>query len=428
MNKSNNKTASKAGKKSSKNKKKFNWLPIVIILACFLFGFGIGFAIKTTVSKIKAKNLDVAFYKLPDEYKSEIEAYVSKNYSGKIKIVDISQEEYEPKKIARKYDLFFSLNGSAVTKLDKYAIPIPEDMTVGMPLSLKRKAKNYLPIILNHYELDYTRSFRDEAGLDFPPKNIIAFEEYLKKMRSYVFSPFFCAGGDDDTLLALVGALVEAFGGGASYDEMINNFMKRPSLAQTIDFQLSKSGNKKDEFTLRSILDLLRSWQSDGITHPNWFNGTMGDVQNFLEVNQIAVLFTSLSNHRSLNYNLISNMDVERMPVFSTDIKHGVVAPSLVAVKLTDTALFDDILYDLVSEEAQAAISAKFKLGPVDKLAKTYDRQSNDVRYLVAACNEGALPALGEAAFQTNDALRHKVAEEIRVYLKNGPTGMYAIK
>lgn len=411
----------KKNKKTSKNKKKINWLPIIIIVACFAVGLGLGFGIKYAVKKAKAKNLDVAFYQLPEEMKSELEKRINEGYNGKIKIVDLTDETFDARKIARKYDLFFSWNGSAVTKLERYAEDFPVEWYGNMPSSLRRHAGKTLPIILDHYELSYYREGRINAGLNFP-QNIVELQAYLEKMKSYVFSPFFCAGANDDTLLALVGALVEAFGGTKSYNLMIDNFRKKPSLTQTIDLQLSTTGNKEDEFTIRSVLDLLRGWQENGLTHPNWFTAKQGDVDAFLEDNQVAVLFTSLSTHRNMKYRLVSKLDADRVPAFSAKINHGLIAPSIVAVKLTDVDYFDSILIDLVTEASQKDLSNITKLGPVTSRGQAYDRQADDVRFLAASCVDGPLPPLGLATNQTNKDAKHKLAEEIRYYLKSGAT------
>lgn len=413
-------------KKGNKAKKKINKAALIIILSILIIGIGAGSAAGLYIQKEKSKNLDVAFYKLSDLVKKELENYVSQSYDGKITFTDISEEQFDARKIAKKYDLFFSWNGSAVNKLEKYSEPLPEGITSQMPTSLRRKAEKALPIIIDHYEFDYYRKAKTDAGLDFP-QNIVELESYLKKMRSYTFTPFFCAGGNDDTLLALIGGFVEAFGGTASYNELISNFTKRPSLAQTLDFELSKSGKKQDSFTLRAILDMLRNWQEEGLVHPNWYRGTQVDVEAFMDVKQIAILFTPLSIHRTMPYKNVTEMDVDRMPVFSVDISHGVIAPTVVAVKLTSQKLFDNALYIFAEDTTQEALCQKIKLGPVNRSSKVYDRQSSDVRFLVAACRDGALPPFGDAVFQTNEAAKHKVAEEIRNYLKNGPTGIYRV-
>ena len=79
MNKETKKTAPKKGKNSEKksNKKKINKTALIIILCCLVVGLGTGLTVSLSIKKEKAKNLDVAFYKLSDLIKSEIEKYVS---------------------------------------------------------------------------------------------------------------------------------------------------------------------------------------------------------------------------------------------------------------------------------------------------------------------------------------------------------------
>ena len=128
-------------KKGNKTKKKINKAALIIILSILIIGIGAGSAAGLYIQKEKSKNLDVAFYKLSDLVKKELENYVSQSYDGKITFTDISEEQFDARKIAKKYDLFFSWNGSAVSKLEKYSEPLPEGITSQMPTSLRRKAE-----------------------------------------------------------------------------------------------------------------------------------------------------------------------------------------------------------------------------------------------------------------------------------------------
>lgn len=418
------KTTNKSTKNSKKSKKeqspkKINWTPIIIILICILVGFGSAFGIIKAIKAAKAKVLDIAFYQVPEDLVEEIKIQINENYEKDVNFVVIPDNEYNEKEIARKYELFFSKNGSAVTKLEKYTQELNPALFEGMPSSLRRGSNKVLPIALDHYEVAYNRKIRNKANVDFPT-NIVEFQNVLKAMQNYVFSPFFCAGGDDDILTSFIGALVEALGGTESYKKVIDLLTNKPSLAQTINTELSVTNKKEDSFTLCSILDMLRKWQEDGLVHPNWFIGKNGDLTAFMEQQQIGVLYTSLSNHRTIPYKLISEYDADRMPVFSVDIDHGVIAPAIVAVKLTDSPEYDSILGIFVDNKEQKNISMISKLGPVSSRAQAYDRQADDVRFLAASCKDGALPALGDAVFQTNPEAKHKFAEEIRTYLRLG--------
>ncbi len=402
-----------------KDKLKKYWKEILILVLSFILGL---FEIISLVEYYKAnsaKNLDVAFYQMPKNLVDEIQKRVTSLYDGAITFTDISDVEFNEKDIGKKYELIFTKNGEATARLEKYAEDLPLEWYAGMPTSLRRSAGKVLPFALDHYEMAYYKDGREKAGLDFP-MSIPELQDYLKTMKGYVFSPFFCAGGEDEVLLAFVGAMVEGFGGTASYNKAVSLLLKKPSLAQNIDEELSVSKNSSDKFTLRAILDMLRGWQNDGLVHPNWYAGKHGDLTAFMEDNQVGVMFTSLSVHRTIPYNSVKKFDADRVPVFSTRIDHGLIAPSYVAMKLTKYPYFDEILKDLVTDTSQKDLSMLSKLGPVSSRSQAYDRQADDVRFLAASCKDGPLPALGDAVFQTNPEAAHKFAEEIRTYLRLG--------
>jgi hypothetical protein len=402
-----------------KDKLKKYWKEILILVLSFILGL---FEIISLVEYYKAnsaKNLDVAFYQMPKNLVDEIQKRVTSLYDGAITFTDISDVEFNEKDIGKKYELIFTKNGEATARLEKYAEDLPLEWYAGMPTSLRRSAGKVLPFALDHYEMAYYKDGREKAGLDFP-MSIPELQDYLKTMKGYVFSPFFCAGGEDEVLLAFVGAMVEGFGGTASYNKAVSLLLKKPSLAQNIDEELSVSKNSSDKFTLRAILDMLRGWQNDGLVHPNWYAGKHGDLTAFMEDNQVGVMFTSLSVHRTIPYNSVKKFDADRVPVFSTRIDHGLIAPSYVAMKLTKYPYFDEILKDLVTDTSQKDLSMLSKLGPVSSRSQAYDRQADDVRFLAASCKDGPLPALGDAVFQTNQEAAHKFAEEIRTYLRLG--------
>ena len=404
---------------SFKDKLKKYWKEILILVLSFILGL---FEIISLVEYHKAnsaKNLDVAFYQMPKNLVDEIQKRVTSLYDGAITFTDISDVEFNEKDIGKKYELIFTKNGEATARLEKYAEDLPLEWYAGMPTSLRRSAGKVLPFALDHYEMAYYKDGREKAGLDFP-MSIPELQDYLKTMKGYVFSPFFCAGGEDEVLLAFVGAMIEGFGGTASYDKAVSLLLKKPSLAQNIDEELSTSKNSNDKFTLRAILDMLRGWQNDGLVHPNWYAGKHGDLTAFMEDNQVGVMFTSLSVHRTIPYKSVKKFDADRVPVFSTRIDHGLIAPSYVAMKLTKYPYFDEILKDLVTETSQKDLSMLSKLGPVSSRSQAYDRQADDVRFLAASCKDGPLPALGDAVFQTNQEAAHKFAEEIRTYLRLG--------
>ena len=60
-----------------------------------------------------------------------------------------------------------------------------------------------IPILLNHYELNYNKDFFNEEKLNYP-RSFAELQNSLYELKEYVFLPFYCTGGDDRTLLALL--------------------------------------------------------------------------------------------------------------------------------------------------------------------------------------------------------------------------------
>ena len=71
------------------------------------------------------------------------------------------------------------------------------------------------------------------------PTNLIELDDLLKKSKSHVFSPFFCAGKDNKTLFALISCFVESFGGKKSYEKLVEIFQTMIDVA----IEEEKKGN-----------------------------------------------------------------------------------------------------------------------------------------------------------------------------------------
>ena len=248
------------------------------------------------------------------------------------------------------------------------------------------------------------------------PTNLFELDDLLKKSKSHVFSPFFCAGKDDKTLFGLISCFVESFGGKKSYEKFVEVISSNKSFEKLLDAQLNE-GEKDGEFTLRNILDLFKSWQQNEIVHPNWFNATKTDLNYFLQEEQVGVIFLPLSEHRTISRNLISKFEVSRFPVINQKIDHCLIAPSVVVTKKTKNELFDSVINEIVNDKIQTQLSKNSKLGPVSLKSQAYDRQADDVRFWASSCKGGQTPDLYNAVFQLDKERGNELANQIRSYL-----------
>ena len=363
--------------------------------------------------KKSKKTLDIAYINLSKEVSLVIQNQVSSLYDGKIQNYEFSFEEKDLEKKLKKIDYIFTLDGDFVKNTEKKRFD--SEVFNKLPKSIRRTDKNILPILLDNYEIAYSKDLMKELNCNVPT-NLFELDDLLKKSKSHVFSPFFCAGKDDKTLFGLISCFVESFGGKKSYEKFVEVISSNKSFEKLLDAQLNE-GEKDGEFTLRNILDLFKSWQQNEIVHPNWFNATKTDLNYFLQEEQVGVIFLPLSEHRTISRNLISKFEVSRFPVINQKIDHCLIAPSVVVIKKTKNELFDSVINEIVNDKIQTQLSKNSKLGPVSLKSQAYDRQADDVRFWASSCKGGQTPDLYNAVFQLDKERGNELANQIRSYL-----------
>ena len=363
--------------------------------------------------KKSKKTLDIAYINLSKEVSLVIQNQVSSLYDGKIQNYEFSYEEKDLEKKLKKTDYIFTLDGDFVKNTEKKRFD--SEVFNKLPKSIRRTDKNILPILLDNYEIAYSKDLLKELNCNVPT-NLFELDDLLKKSKSHVFSPFFCAGKDDKTLFGLISCFVESFGGKKSYEKFVEVISSSKSFEKLLDVQLNE-GEKDGEFTLRNILDLFKSWQQNEIVHPNWFNATKTDLNYFLQEEQVGVIFLPLSEHRTISRNLISKFEVSRFPVINQKIDHCLIAPSVVVIKKTKNELFDSVISEIVNDKIQTQLSKNSKWGPVSLKSQAYDRQADDVRFWASSCKGGQTPDLYNAVFQLDKERGNELANQIRSYL-----------
>ena len=390
---------------------------IIIIVSIVVVLAIAGLTLGIIINHHNNKALKVGFYNLEKEIVEPLKSIIQKTYAGEIKFTDLSEQNYDVKKISRKYDLFFSWNGNAVEQLEKYSAEISSDCSQKLISSIKTQ-KN-LPLLLNHYELAYLTKARERAGVDFPSD----FEEYMAylfAMKNQVFVPFFTEGKDDDTLLGLISVQAEALCGTEGYKKLVSLINKYGNFYQVWEQEIGYSSTLGTSITLKYIMDGLAAYVPNDLSIANWTNATAKDVKTYASEKQIGVLFSSLSNHRKMDVKIMREYEADRMPVLSVKEDHCLIAPAVCVVNLSAASkkeIVEEILQSLVSDENQSYLSDETKLAPVNSRCRAFDVQADDVRYLAAIAPSGPAPDIANACFQTDMAKKTKFVEEIRKYL-----------
>lgn len=390
---------------------------IIIIVSIVVVLAIAGLTLGIIINHHNNKALKVGFYNLEKEIVEPLKSIIQKTYAGEIKFTDLSEQNYDVKKISRKYDLFFSWNGNAVEQLEKYSAEISSACSQKLISSIKTQ-KN-LPLLLNHYELAYLTKARERAEVDFPSD----FEEYMAylfAMKNQVFIPFFTEGKDDDTLLGLISVQAEALCGTEGYKKLVSLINKYGNFYQVWEQEIGYSSTLGTSITLKYIMDGLAAYVPNDLSIANWTNATAKDVKTYASEKQIGVLFSSLSNHRKMDVKIMREYEADRMPVLFVKEDHCLIAPAVCVVNLSAASkkeIAEEILQSLVSDENQSYLSDETKLAPVNSRCRAFDVQADDVRYLAAIAPSGPAPDIANACFQTDMAKKTKFVEEIRKYL-----------
>ena len=407
----------KKGKKSKvsilQKLKSLNKKTVFSILAAFC-GLMIVIGAIIGVRIIKKRRADrtvrVAFYGLSEDMCAMLKEKIPQEENIILEFDVISENAFDAGLVKDKYDMLFTWRGQITDSLQASAEDIPQRVLETMPTALRNK--KCVPILLDHCELAYYTKTLKETGLEIPA-SFKEYQAFLNAAKTKVFSPYFCNGAEDRIMIDFIGALVMAQGGLKAYNKLIDELRINNSLDAVLDVKLDEK-----ECTLRSILDMLKSWPGQGYTHPSWYNGRGNDLLFFAEDAQLGSFFTLLSEHRKIPYNVIKNYESAMFPVNVSPANYGLIAPALSGMLLSDNSNAKRYIANFFIEETQTEFSDKTNLAPVHSRAQAYDRQADDVRFWAASCAGGAVPDLYLAAYQRRPEELKKLCGEVRSYVR----------
>jgi hypothetical protein len=392
---------------------------IVLFIVLLIFSFSIFLTVK--IIKRNGKILDVAYYRLPLTVTDSLSSQIKKSYSGKIRFKVLPADIELSQNKARRYDLLFTWNGASAELLAKKAVELPASLYNQIPSSERKLGivngkERMLPLLYDHYEVSFLKETAKKTGA--VPEDWNTFMRYLHTDTSGTYAiPFFAAGADNRTLLALVGALAEALTGSSGYEHLTALVKSAASLDSVIDEPFGTLSDGKTAVHLRYVLDLIVSWQNAGIMHRTWFDGSEADAASFMKDTITTAVFMPLSEHRTFPLSTLHKYESSHIPVDTAVIRHVLVAPAVVLISYNTNTLFSDTISSLISLQAQELLSTETKLAPASSKAEAYDRQADDVRYWAASYKGGPVPDLMNAAF-TSLHQADILAEEIRKYLE----------
>lgn len=323
----------------------------------------------------------------------------------------------------QKADIVFVNRGKnsdfAAARAAKKHTTFDIDILKGMTTSVRKTAfvQNEkvaaVPLLLDNYELDvHTEKF--QASNIKTLNTLEDLEKLARITKSSTPSPIIFPGGDNDFLINIFGALVEAGSGKSACVE------GKEKLANLIDS--GKANYNSYVETLKELFTdgnaycetykLLKSWSQKEILPKNIYQINVRDMKIFMQTEIVTAAFQNLSEHRTFERPVIAKYTSVYIPAVTETSERNFTSPVVLGISLTKDKIARSAIEKL-ADEFQSQLSFATGLAPVQASCSVPDVQADDVRYWVAASDE-PLPALADWIFTTKgqknvfaDALRN---------------------
>ena len=412
-------------------KLKINFKCIILLISAFLL---ILFAALILIVSISSKKPVAAFYGISERNQKQIVSVLQTTHTRKNKnslpfeivTLDSSISLERALKKSKKPDLLFiegGLNKNYAEKLsEKKSGGISVSLLNGMTSSIKqlveeKKQKIYsVPLLIDNYELDV--NLEKFYASNIKQLNVLSDLEKLAKVtKSSTPSPIVFAGADDERLINFFGALIEAVSGSETLNSArtkISNKIAEGKVSQN-DFYDLLTGLTGSRGELNDTFKILKNWQNQGLLPKNITSITTKDITAFLQADLSTAAFMTLSDHREIDRDIISNYSSVYYPALQQNVPRSFTSPVIFAVPLSKDKVSQKAVYKL-SDELQTKLSAATGLAPVQANCPVPDVQADNVRYWVAASGTPVTP-FAQSLFVSKQQ-QNSFAEALRSLLR----------
>lgn len=412
-------------------KLKINFKCIILLISAFLL---ILFAALILIVSISSKKPVAAFYGISERNQKQIVSVLQTTHTRKNKnslpfeivSLDSSISLERVLKKSKQPDLLFienGLNKDYAEKLsEKKSGGISVSLLNGMTSSIKqlvveKKQKIYsVPLLIDNYELDV--NLEKFYSSNIKQLNVLSDLEKLAKVtKSSTPSPIVFAGADDERLINFFGALIEAVSGSETLNSAkikISNKIAEGKVSQN-DFYDLLTGLTGSKGELNDTFKILKNWQNQGLLPKNITSITTKDITAFLQADLSTAAFMTLSDHREIDRDIISNYSSVYYPALQQNVPRSFTSPVIFAVPLSKDKVSQKAVYKL-SDELQTKLSAATGLAPVQANCPVPDVQADNVRYWVAASGTPVTP-LAQSLFVSKQQ-QNSFAEALRSLLR----------
>ena len=417
------------------------FIKIIIGVAIVLLLLLVGGLIILSLSNRKPA---AAFYGISEKTRAEIITNLQKSGTARkngkdpyeIVILDDSKPLENALKSVRKIDILFVHDGLNAEKIYKTVqdkdIGFVKDAALnGMSTSIKQTAPVYtdkkfissipnnlteekrkeyydvnrlhtkvsaIPLLNDNMEIDVKfQNFLDsKIGAVNKLNDIEKLSEYNKKVAR---TPILFAAGDDDEIINVYGALVEALNGLDAWEKTVKEIKKATDSKKKGNISVSDVAENllKEGNPLYETSQMLKKWISSGYIPKNITQLNKKDVKAYVNAEDTAVVFMTLEEHRTYDEKVISKYRSIYYPSKTMSVKRNFSAPVIMAVPLSKNEMARKSI-KMLTKDMQTQLSYGTGLAPAQANCGIPDKQADDARYWVAA-SEKPVPLLSDAAF-----------------------------
>ncbi len=381
-----------------KNQKILIIAPAVMVLFILLFAF---------IKNIKGSKTTIAFYNLNEREANGLQEEIirlsgEKAFSfARLEGEDGFKEKHADREFKKKLQ---EVNASLVfVKSDflaqsaasfaKKKSEIKESelnidgMTTSIRAAVKKNARGVtaVPLLTDNLEIDIDFSAFRNSGMKAIStwKDI---EDFAIFQKRYVDYPIVFAGKDEKLTLDIFGALTEAFDGTEEYERAVEIISENSGKSFNAPKVAELLAAKKSGPLYQSVRYISKLYKS-GLLHPNTFTLSKTDIKAYAKARIASVVFMTLDDHRDFDTNVISRYSSIYFPSDSPASKRNFSAPLTYAIVLENNSSIKNLVSRLTQNDSEERLSLSTGLAPVLARCHTPDKQSDDVRYWVAATN-----------------------------------------
>lgn len=375
-----------------------------------------------------------AFYGIPENTQNGITSVLQQTHTRRnkksvpYKIVTLNDaaDLKSALKSMRKPDILFISTGLnadyaaslSAAKKTGFGAEILDGMTTSIKASAPA-AKGLItgvPLLIDNYEIDVQLEPFAKSGIE----SVVVWNDITRlagKLKTPSVIPILFTAAGDEPLINFFGALVESTSGVQAWSSMVKKLTALSDSGKTTFSAYEELVNqmKQEGGELFGAVSLVQSWKKEGCIPNNISQISFKDIYAYMSANLTPIAFMTLSQHRTIEYKTISKFSSIYYPSVYADAERYFTSPVILAVPLSHDKVARNSIR-LLSNSMQTLLCSRTGLAPVQANCSTPDKQSDDVRYWVAASNK-PLPALSDAAF-TKKTERNAFASALRALLK----------